>query len=129
MRVLFWLVGAIASAAGGAYLLDRRAKRRAAEDFLAALRQEEIADLSYEAAIIAPGLRGELFRGSVRGREFAFVARADASGTRWTYALAWGELRMGASWNAVAGGEDHPFSQAYAFLRRRASKKDDGLSN
>ena len=128
MRALFWILGAVATAAAGAFVLDRRGKRRLAESFLSALHASDLSDLAYEAGIIAPGLRAELFRGRLDGKPFAFVARADASGTHWTYALAWGEVRMGASWNTVSEEADHPFSQAYAYLRRRL-RKDDGLSN
>lgn len=128
MRLLYWILGAAASAAAGALVLDRRSKRRLSDAFLAALRGNEIADLTYEAAIIAPGFRGELFRGRAAGRPFAFVARADASGTRWSYALVWGDAQLGASWNPLSGEADHPFAQAYVLLRRRVSK-DDGRAN
>lgn len=128
MRALYWLLGAAVGIAGGALVLDRRAKRRIFDEFLAAVRGGRFGSLSYQPAIIPPGLRVALFRGELDGKPFIFVAKADASGTRWVYALIWADAKLGASWNPLTGEADHPLSQAYVLLRRRVSK-DDGLSN
>lgn len=128
MRVIFWILGAAAALAGGAVALERRSRRRIADDFLAALRDGRLAFEAYQPAIVGKGTRAELFRGTAAGRPFAFIAQTDASATKWSYALAWGDDRMTASWNPVSGEADHPFSQAYVILRRKATK-DDGSAN
>ncbi|HTK60282.1 MAG TPA: hypothetical protein VL283_03710 [Candidatus Baltobacteraceae bacterium] len=128
MRALFWIVGALASVAGGAYLVSRSANRRLSERFLAALREGPIVVEAYEPSIPASGFRAEAFRGKLAGMPFAFVGRTDVSGTKWTYALIWGDSRLLLSWNPLSGEAEHPLQQAYLILRRRASK-DDGLSN
>ena len=128
MRALFWILGAIATAAGGAYVVNRRANQRLSERFLAALMEGPFVVRAYEPSIPASGYRAEAFRGEVGGKPFAFVGRTDVSGTKWTYALIWGDARLLHHWNPLTGEAEHPLSQAYILLRRRASK-DDGLSN
>ncbi|MEK7545789.1 MAG: hypothetical protein AAB554_01785 [Patescibacteria group bacterium] len=128
MRVFYWLLGAAATAIASAYVADRRVNRRLSERFLAALREGPFVVEAYEPSIPASGFRAEAFRGRVAGSNFAFVGRTDASGTDWTYALIWGDERVILRWNPLSGEAEHPLSQAYLLLRRRASK-DDGLSN
>lgn len=128
MRAIFWILGAVAGLAGGAIALERRSKRRVADGFLAALRAGQLVFEAYQPAIVGKGYRAELFRGTAAGRPFAFIAQTDVSATKWSYALAWGDDRMTASWNPVSGEADHPFSQAYVILRRKATK-DDGNAN
>ena len=127
MRALFWILGAFASAAGGAYVLNRRARQRLAAGFLAALREGPVTVEAYTPEV-ASGFRTETFRGRVAGTPFAFVGRTEASGTRWSFALIWGPSTLGASWSPLTGEAEHPLKQVYDILRRRASK-DDGLSN
>lgn len=128
MRLLYWLLGAAATAVAGAYVANRRADRILSERFLAALRMGPVTVEAYEPSIPAPGFRAEAFRGRLAGLPYAFVGRTDASGTRWTYALIWGDERLLHAWSPLSGEAEHPLSQAYLLLRRRASK-DDGLSN
>lgn len=129
MRALFWIIGALATAAGGAFIVSRRSQERTFERFLAALREGPIEVQAYEASIPASGYRAKAFRGEVAGQPFAFVGRTDVSGTKWTFALIWGEAQLGTSWNPLSGAAEHPLKQAYDILLRRASKKDDDLSN
>lgn len=127
MRALYWILGAFASLAGGALLLDHRSKRRLSDGFFDALRKEPFAVQAYEPSV-AGGYRAEAFRGVVGGKPFAFAARTDADGAAWEYALIWGGARIDARWNPLSGEPEHPLQLAYLILRRRASK-DDGLSN
>ena len=127
MRALFWIIGALATAAGGAYVVNRRARERLSVTFLEALREGPLTVEAYKPEV-ASGFRTETFRGRLAGTPFAFVGRTEASGTKWTFALIWGDASLGASWNPLTGGLEHPLKQAYDILRRRSSK-DDGLSN
>ena len=128
MRALFWILGAIAAAAGGAYAISRHTDRRISERFLAALMEDTFVIHAYEPSIPASGFRAKAFRGQAGGAPFVFVGRADAGGTNWSYALIWGGFRLDLSWNSLSGEAEHPLQQAYILLLRRASK-DDGLSN
>jgi len=128
MRALFWIVGAFVSAAGGALILNRRAKKRVMDSFLDALKSERIEVKAYQPSIPAAGFRAEAFKGVVGGKPFVFAAKTDVSGTRWSYALIWSGSRLFASWNPLSGGEEHPLQLAYLILRRRTSK-DDGALN
>jgi len=128
MRALFWIIGAIATAAGGAYVAIRRSNRRISERFLEALMEDAFVIQAYEPSIPASGFRAKAFRGHAAGMPFVFVGRADAGGTNWSYALIWGGFRLDLSWNSLSGEDEHPLQQAYILLLRRASK-DDGLSN
>lgn len=128
MRALIWILGAVASAAGGAYLMDRRAKRRLSGRFLEALRRGPLHVEAYDPAIVASGLRAKAFRGIVQDTPFEFVGQTDVSGTRWSFLLVWDGSRLEFRWNPVSDGAEHPLKQAYDLLRRRASR-DDGISN
>lgn len=128
MRLLYWIIGALAAAAGGAYVADRRARRRVSERFLEALRKGPVVVEAYEPSIVASGLRAEAFRGTVAGTPFLFVGRTDVSGTRWSFGLLWNGARVTVAWNPVADGPEHPLSEAYHILRRRASTHDGTLN-
>src|SRR5688572_14679790 len=128
MRALFWIIGALASAAGGAYLVGRRAKRQLSAQFLAALRQGPVLILGYEPAV-ASGYRQEAFQGTIGDRPFKFVGRTETSNTKWTFALIWDGASLALEWNPLTGEAEHPLKEAFDILRRRASKKDDDLSN
>lgn len=128
MRLLFWILGAAAGLAGGAIALERRSKRRVADSFLSALRSGQLVFEAYQPSIVGKGHRAELFRGTAAGRPFAFIAQTDVRAAKWSYALAWGDDRLTASWNPASGEADHPFSQAYVILRRKAAK-DGGDAN
>jgi len=122
MRIIYWLLGA-AAVAGAAYVVSRGKRQGIARDFLEALRQGPVTIHADEPHIIAPGQRAEVFRGEAYGRPFAFVAKVDASGTHWTFLLAWaGAGRFIETWNSLRGGSTHPLQAAYLLLRRQASK-------
>lgn len=127
MRALYWIIGAFVSAAGGAYVVNRRAKRQLSARFLDALREERLVVEAYEPSV-ADGLRAEAFRGHLDGLPFAFAGQTEASGTKWTFVLMWGANHLHVEWNPLSGEAEHPLKQAYDILRRR-SAKDDGLSN
>jgi len=129
MRAVFWILGALASAAGGAYLLSRSAKRRLSAQFLAALREGPVVVKAYEPSIVASGIRAEAFIGLASGMPFEFAGQTDTSGTNWRFGLIWRGSRIVTDWNPLSGVDEHPLKQAYDILRRRSSKKDDDLSN
>ena len=129
MRALFWIIGALASAAGGAYFVNRRAQRRLSEQFLAALREGPVVVKAYEPSIVASGIRAEAFLGQAAGSPFEFAGQTDISGTKWRFGLIWRGSRIVTDWNPLTGQDEHPLKQAYDILRRRSSKKDDDLSN
>lgn len=129
MRIIYWLLGAAAAAAaasGTAYIVNRDKKGRKSQDFLEALRQGPVKILAYEPSIIAGGFRAEVFRGEMAGRPFSFVARVDASGTRWTFALVASD---GGSFiqavSSLPGESEHPLLAAYQILRRHSSVPND----
>lgn len=130
MRILYWLLGAAATAAAGAYVVNRGLQGRIAKDFLDALRRGPVSIHADEPSIIASGLRAESFRGEAAGRPFAFIAKVDVSGTRWTFALDWsGAGRFIQTWNTLSGESEHPLQSAYLLLRRHASKAGNSPPN
>jgi hypothetical protein len=129
MRILYWLLGAAAASAGAAYVVNRGRQGRIAQEFLEALRQGPIKIHADEPSIIAAGLRAEVFRGEIAGRPFSFVARVDATGTRWTFALVWSDAgSFIQSMVGLPGESDHPLQAAYQILRRHTSESN-GVSN
>src|SRR5690349_8122432 len=129
MRAFYWIVGALASAAAGAYLINRRSKRQLSDRFLEALRRGPLAVEAYDPAIVASGVRAKAFRGVVQDMPFEFVGHTDVSGTKWDFRLDWHGSLVFLSWNPLSGEAEHPLKQAYDILRRRSSKRDDDLSN
>lgn len=130
MRILYWLLGAAATAAGAAYVASRGKRRSIAKDFLQALQQGPVKILVDEPHIVASGIKAETFRGEACGRAFAFVAKTDASGTRWTFVLAWsGAGQFVESWSPLRDASEHPLREAYALLRRHASKMNGSPLN
>jgi hypothetical protein len=140
MRAFYWIVGALASAAGGAYIIHRRrahrsAQRRFFDAFLAAIRTETVVVETYEPTV-ASGFRLEAFGGVIgripgdpaSGIPFFFAARTEASGTKWTFTIGWRGVQAEVDWNPLSGESEHPLKHAYDILRR-SSSKDDGLSN
>lgn len=123
MRIFYWLLGAAATAAATAYVVRRGRKDRIAKDFLDALRQGPVVIHADQTAIIAPGQRAVIFKGEAGGRAFGFAAKADASSTRWIFALDWvGVGRIAHSWNPISGEPDHPLQTAYLILLRLTTK-------
>lgn len=130
MRIILWLLGAVAAVAAAAYVVSRSKRKSIARDFLDALRQGPVVIEVDEPHIVAPGQRAEVFRGEAGGRSFAFVAKIDASGTKWTFALAWsGAGRFLETWSPLSGESEHPLQAAYTILRRHAAKSHGPLPN
>lgn len=89
MRIVYWLIGAAATAAAGVYLLDRQGGRRTSARFHSALDRGSVAVRSVHSSIPEPGIRQEAIHGVADGTPFLFISRTGRDGLRWTYTLTW----------------------------------------
>lgn len=89
MRIIYWLIGAAATAAAGAYLLDRQGAGRTAARFQAALGRGSVTVSSIRSSIPEPGIRQEAIHGTADGTPFLFISRTGRDGLQWTFTLTW----------------------------------------
>lgn len=88
MRLIFWIIGAAATMAGGAAVLSRQRDRRTADDFLAAVRDGRVEEV-VDRPGIGPGVRGGVIVGQADGSLFELTMTTDRHGVSRAYRLLW----------------------------------------
>jgi len=129
MRAFYWIIGALASAAAGTYLVSRRAQRKAlAAAFLEALGRGSVTIRIDHGVIHASGVPGDRFIGTARDLDFEFVMASADGGHRQAYRLTWADMTVSGDWSALKGTDPFLLHEIYIGLVVLRDRRDD-LSN
>ncbi len=126
MRVLYWVLGAAATAVATAYLSHTRSDKKTVRRFVDALAAGRVIVHSERSSIPEAGVRQLTYRGIADGVEFVFTARTDKIGTRWTFILTWLHEPVLERWDALKSGREYSLAGIHLALKRLPIRQEDG---